>query len=843
MEQARSSNSPSPLRLRSPQSQQRTRKRRSNRTQPNLTQKGTAPQPRDPRRQQQRRRAAHASRPRASRAPRASSTTPTWGNASRELTQPTTAPEPRTTPPGTPGNSSRATSPEGAHNSTRAEHSTNSRGPLARSPRGPDSNNSHTSGKCTANRPPADVRSSGATGPGGNSDTRPPGAAGTPVATKHGDVAPDPTERPAEHSNSDSATSLPLPTAPAAGGDGGPEGAPHHTQTAGPTAQHQGGMQPGRNPKEAWGRYAPAYDPTTDPWHADDDDDDHSPRLPQPGQTTRMGGDPKPLIYTVPAAPNQWGYTLTYHPPLQQQHPGPQQHGVPQQQQQASQGWLPTQTQPPQPTQQEEPQPTCQPPDRPPNCNQWGRTLQPVMERPTATATPAQQPTAQQQPPHGGYEPPPWEVPADYVPPWDRDPHRPQPDPIPTQSSSSGETFTQQQPGGTGDAAQPQQHADPGQSQTMAKPAPTHNAQQPTGATTAAEANQADGGPAAAPIAELEEVDAQEQGGGGRAQRPYHEGRGDQRMRGKRFKAAVQTAFGQRGWTKRGEVTWKEVAHLVGLREEDDESEWERVLQEGAQRGNRRPHNRGGTQRTQPKAAEAGRTDPNPTNFSLLLNLHTLPRGAPLPTQPPPQHRAQAPGQSKPQTAAGGGSGDPRRRRGAATAATAPEAQPEEDEDMLQWDGLFNYMLISPGGADRPATFPPELPSMQTRKCICESCRTELGRGLPCHGNPEGDPNTPPAQGGSTGSRSDADRGACNRPAIWQLAQRSSCSLGEASRGDAPPNGCSTSPRGRPKKIRRQRSSSQARALRWRCRRGNEPGNWGGSSRGWRCNITMIGAI
>ena len=29
---------------------------------------------------------------------------------------------------------------------------------------------------------------------------------------------------------------------------------------------------------------------------------------------------------------------------------------------------------------------------------------------------------------------------------------------------------------------------------------------------------------------------------------------------------------------------------------------------------------------------------------------------------------------------------------------------------MLHWDGLFNYMLISPGGADRPETFPPELP-------------------------------------------------------------------------------------------------------------------------------------
>ena len=240
------------------------------------------------------------------------------------------------------------------------------------------------------------------------------------------------------------------------------------------------------------------------------------------------------------------------------------------------------------------------------------------------------------------------------------------PSPIrqPPGAAARGETFTQQQPGGTGDATQPPQQAEPAQEQTAAKPA-THDSQ-PAGATTAAEANQANGGSANTPVAELEEVDAQEQGGGGKAQRPYHEGHGDQRMRGKRFKVAVQTAFGQRGWTKGEEVTWKEVAHLVGLREEDEESEWERVLQEGAQRGNRRPQARGGAPRTQPRPTTAGGTDHSPTNFTLLLNLHTLPRGAPLPTQPsPPQPQAQAPRQSKPQaTAAAGGAGDPRRRRG-----------------------------------------------------------------------------------------------------------------------------------------------------------------------------------
>ena len=42
-----------------------------------------------------------------------------------------------------------------------------------------------------------------------------------------------------------------------------------------------------------------------------------------------------------------------------------------------------------------------------------------------------------------------------------------------------------------------------------------------------------------------------------------------------------------------------------------------------------------------------------------------------------------------------------------AAAAAEPD---EEDDDLLQWDGHFSYMLISTGGADRPDTFPPELP-------------------------------------------------------------------------------------------------------------------------------------
>ena len=59
-------------------------------------------------------------------------------------------------------------------------------------------------------------------------------------------------------------------------------------------------------------------------------------------------------------------------------------------------------------------------------------------------------------------------------------------------------------------------------------------------------------------------------------QRPYHEGHGDQRMCGKRFKAVVQAAIAQRGWLKRDDQAWREAARFRGLgfrglREKDDD--------------------------------------------------------------------------------------------------------------------------------------------------------------------------------------------------------------------------------------------------------------------------------
>ena len=143
----------------------------------------------------------------------------------------------------------------------------------------------------------------------------------------------------------------------------------------------------------------------------------------------------------------------------------------------------------------------------------------------------------------------------------------------------------------------------------------------------------------------------------------------------------------------------KQVAYMVDLYEEDDEEVWAKVLAAGPQR---RPRPR--QQQQQAPTTTGGGGD---TNWGLLLNLHTLPRGTvgPSPTQPPQQPSRDG-AYSKPKTAAGEPPADPRRRR-AASSSTQPV--PAQDEDITLWDGLYHTMLLSHGGAERPLTFPPEL--------------------------------------------------------------------------------------------------------------------------------------
>ena len=117
------------------------------------------------------------------------------------------------------------------------------------------------------------------------------------------------------------------------------------------------------------------------------------------------------------------------------------------------------------------------------------------------------------------------------------------------------------------------------------------------------------------PAEPLEEVNESPQNGRALPQRPYHEGHGDQRMRGKRFKTAVQTAYAQRGWVKRDDQTWKEVARRgVG-----------QSLGSRGARDQRHPNGTGS------HTTHRGRADT--TDWADLLNRHHLPRGS-IPPRP-----------------------------------------------------------------------------------------------------------------------------------------------------------------------------------------------------------------
>ena len=139
------------------------------------------------------------------------------------------------------------------------------------------------------------------------------------------------------------------------------------------------------------------------------------------------------------------------------------------------------------------------------------------------------------------------------------------------------------------------------------------NTQQPAAATAA-------GSAAPEPWQELEEHSAGGGAGSATQPKPYHEGQGDQRMRGKRNKAAAQMAKQQRGWHKLEEQTWREVAHYVGLREEDDEDE---LLTRGANqhRGTRVGADTSPSHAKPPHTKQAATS----TNFAELLNRHLLP--------------------------------------------------------------------------------------------------------------------------------------------------------------------------------------------------------------------------
>ena len=110
----------------------------------------------------------------------------------------------------------------------------------------------------------------------------------------------------------------------------------------------------------------------------------------------------------------------------------------------------------------------------------------------------------------------------------------------------------------------------------------------------------------------------QEVGEGGGQRK--HEGGGEHRMRGKRYKAAVQTIFEIKGMSKPKGKTWREVGWWVNLSEEDEEQAWEAAIQEAREQATRQQ--RRGTGATPHDPQQHAR---DMARFSQLLNKHLEP--------------------------------------------------------------------------------------------------------------------------------------------------------------------------------------------------------------------------
>ncbi|CAE7022053.1 thrB [Symbiodinium sp. KB8] len=348
---------------------------------------------------------------------------------------------------------------------------------------------------------------------------------------------------------------------------------PTNTQQAGMAQQHQqNGPSTGQQP---------GGPPTTDPQHQQPQAErppprhDRQPQQPHQAPPTQET-EPTQCLQarannnnnqqdTTPEATNPRGCSAGQGDPEQEAAAEPRH--APQ---------LPQQRQEDEPTCNRNPQPpsTAKQPEQPIR-NRWGRYLQPLSPHASppeqATTTETGEATDPEAPPDTGSTPPTDAQPTTAEQGNQGYARMGHPGHQPLQRTTSKHEPT---------SGEVQQAADDSDTQQLHIPQEVdtqtagHHPQQPQqhnrGGTEAAASSSGDQYQAP----ELEEVGDKPSSSGQASQpKPYHEGRGDQRMRGKRFKAAVQTAFGQRGWTKSDSETWKGVAHLVGMSEEDEEEE------------------------------------------------------------------------------------------------------------------------------------------------------------------------------------------------------------------------------------------------------------------------------
>ena len=446
---------------------------------------------------------------------------------------------------------------------------------------------------------------------------------------------------------------------------------PTNTQQAGMAQQHQqNGPSTGQQP---------GGPPTTDPQHQQPQAErppprhDRQPQQPHQAPPTQET-EPTQCLQarannnnnqqdTTPEATNPRGCSAGQGDPEQEAAAEPRH--APQ---------LPQQRQEDEPTCNRNPQPpsTAKQPEQPIR-NRWGRYLQPLSPHASppeqATTTETGEATDPEAPPDTGSTPPTDAQPTTAEQGNQGYARMGHPGHQPLQRTTSKHEPT---------SGEVQQAADDSDTQQLHIPQEVdtqtagHHPQQPQqhnrGGTEAAASSSGDQYQAP----ELEEVGDKPSSSGQASQpKPYHEGRGDQRMRGKRFKAAVQTAFGQRGWTKSDSETWKGVAHLVGMSEEDEEEEWAKIISRGPPPGGWQPRPDAPHPPERSRSSGGGNTE-----WKAILALHGKPRGAVPPEelqriQRGHEHSGPNPKGSQ-QAAAGGPTGDPRRRRASNPAQPQP---------------------------------------------------------------------------------------------------------------------------------------------------------------------------
>ena len=147
------------------------------------------------------------------------------------------------------------------------------------------------------------------------------------------------------------------------------------------------------------------------------------------------------------------------------------------------------------------------------------------------------------------------------------------------------------------------------------------------------------------------------------------------------------------------------------------------------------------------------------------------------------------------------------------------------------------------GGAERPDTFPPELPIHVDAEMHLRSLPHGAWAGITLPWRSRRAPEYVSTSRGYCRIRVRRARGSRDPAGYMGTSTSFVLFWWGGITGGRPGNGFSTSRGAHRRQIRTLRSCSRGQAFRWRCRRGHPPGNWDGFNHVWRCNITTTGGI